>query len=156
MILDKLWQLEWQLAWSRRLHARKRKLLEKRKASREELISAGEDAHWAQDTIRHLIEGEKSSRLISRANRLGMPTPLYKTNEANEFGEDAAWEVGYTGIPYLNRAAQFDLRGRIRQEEKEHREVRAFWVKDILVPLLSVLLGIIGATTGLIALLLRK
>jgi hypothetical protein len=51
-----------------------------------------------------------------------------------------------------DRIGQSELRSRIRQEEKERREVIAFWIKDILVPGLSSVVGILGATIGVIAL----
>jgi hypothetical protein len=151
MILDKLWRLEWQLARSSRGHARNRKLLQERKASREELVSAGEDANWAHDTIRHLIEGEKSSRLFRRADRLGLPTPRYRFDKSDESVENEAWERGYTGISYLSRAAQFDLRSQIRQEKKARRDDIVSWIRDIVVPVM----GILSATTALIV-ALRK
>jgi hypothetical protein len=86
-----------------------------------------------------------------RANRLGRPTPDFNIDYEEE---DETWEHGYTGA-YLSRAAQSDLRRLIRQEEKEHRDALAFWVKDVLAPALSVVIYILGLTTGLIA-LLRK
>ena len=115
-------------------------------------MNAGEDAHWAHDTIRHLIEGEKSSMLLRRADRLGLPTPRYKVNEDNESDEDKAWEVGYTGLAYLSRAAQFDLRNLIRIEKKARRDDIVSWIRDIVVPLI----GVLGAVTGLIATLHKK
>jgi hypothetical protein len=156
MIFDKLWQLERQLARSNDAYKRKRKQLEMRKASLEEMQNAGEEANWTTNTIRHLIEGEKSSRLLSRADHLGLATPRYKINENDESDEDKAWEVGYTGIAYLSRAAQFDLRNQIRMEEKARRDDLEFWVKVIIVPVLSVVIGILGATAGLVAILHKK
>jgi hypothetical protein len=139
MIFDKLWQLERQLIRSSHAYARHRKLLEKRKASREEMESAGEEGNWANNTYLHQIEGEESSRLLRRADRLGLPIPRYRVNEYNESDEDEAWEVGYTGIAYLTRAAQPDLLNQIRMEKKASREEIVSWIRDIGVPLIGVL-----------------
>jgi hypothetical protein len=147
VIFDNLWRLEQQLGRTERVHARNRKELQKRKASKEEQVNAAEEANWARDTIRHLIEGEKSSRLIRRADRLRLPIPRYKVNENDESDEDKAWEVGYTGIAYLSRAAQFELRNQIRLEERTRRDDIVTWIKDIALPVV----GILGALTGLIA-----
>lgn len=152
MILDELWRLEWQSTRTMRAHDRTIKSLKQRKASRDEIESATQEASWDHDTFRDEIESTKSFRLIVRANRLGLPTPHFNVDKVDE---DETWERGYTAGAYLTRTAQPDLRSRIRQEEKERREAWAFWVKDIFVPALSVLIGIVGATAGLVA-LLRK
>jgi hypothetical protein len=123
-------------------------LLKQRKASREEMEGATQETVFESDTLVDTIESLKSHHLLGRANRLGLPTPRFSADESNE---NETWARAYTGGYYLSRAAQSDLRSRIRLEEKERRETTAFWVKDILVPALSVLLGIIGATTGLVA-----
>jgi hypothetical protein len=153
VILDKLWRLEWQIARTMRVHDRTIKRLKQRKASSEEIEMEAQEASWDSDTIRDEIESIKSFHLIGRAIRLGLPTPRFKAVEADE---DETWERGITGKYYLSRAAQTELRSRIRLEKKEQREVTAFWVKDVLVPALSVLIGILGATAGLIAILHKK
>jgi hypothetical protein len=147
MIFDKLWKLERQLEASKQEHMKNHKLLKDRKASQEEMVSAGEDASWKTNTLRHLIEGEKGSRLLRQADRLGLPTPRYKGNASDESDENEAWEVGYTGIAYLSRAAQFALRNEIRIEKKARRDEIVSWIRDIVVPVM----GILSAATALIA-----
>jgi hypothetical protein len=155
MIFDKLWRLERLLARVKRAHNREIKRLKRMKTTgelktTEELEIATQDAMWENDTLLDEIESIKGFRLIDRANRLGLPTPRFRPTD-DEADEGGTWERGYTGTYYPSRAAQADLRSRIRQEEKERREVIAFWIKDILVPVLSSAVGILGATIGVIA-----
>jgi hypothetical protein len=149
MVFDELWRLERQLAGTWRSHRRNMELLKQKKAGAKEMALAMHEATLESDTLVDTIESIKSSRLLGRANRLSLPTAHFKADE------DETWVCGYTGGRYLSRTAQSDLRSRIRQEEKERREAWAFWVKDIFVPAFSVLIGILGATAGLVA-LLRK
>jgi len=158
MIFDELWRLERQLGVRQRARSRTLKRLRQEPGSGGiAILSAREkpawqEAGWEIDALRDEIERSNASRLIRRANRLGLPTPAFNVKESID-GE--TWERGITGSYHLTRTAQADLRSRIRLEKKERREALAFWVKDILVPVLSVALGIIGATTGLIAVLHR-
>jgi hypothetical protein len=127
MMLDKLWRLEWQ-STTMRAHNRTIERLKRAKASQDEIEGATQNAMWENGTFRDEIEGAKSSRLISQANRLGLPTPKYNFDES---AENPEWDSGYPGKRYLSRTAQSELQSRIRQEKKESREVIAFWIKDI-------------------------
>lgn len=148
MIFDELWRMERRSARSKREFERKYELLKQRKECRDELGTLAEEGTLDECNFHDDIETIKSSRLLARANRLGLPTP-------DVDGDSERWRRSYTGSFYLIRAGQAELRSRIRLEEKERREAVAFWVKDVLVPVLSVVIGILGATAGLIA-LLRK
>jgi hypothetical protein len=118
-------------------------------ASQDEIQGILQDASFETDMAQEQIQIILSAPLFHDANRLGIPGPRYTDPDSDQ------WEQGHNGQIYLSLKGQSELRSRIRQEEKERREATAFWVKDILVPVLSVLLGIIGATTGLVA-ILRK
>jgi hypothetical protein len=144
MIFDELWRMERRQQKSKREFERKYKLMQQRKESREELNTAAEEAMMDDCNFYDDIETIKSSRLLGRANRLGLPTP-----ESN--GDTERWRRSYSGSFYLTRTAQAELRSRIRVEEKERREDRAFWVKDVFVPLFSVGIGFLGAAAGVIA-----
>jgi hypothetical protein len=118
-------------------------------ASQDEIQGLLQNASFETDMAQEQIQIILSAGLFHEANRLGIPGPRYTDLDSDQ------WEQGHNGQIYLSLKGQSELRSRIRQEEKERREATAFWVKDILVPVLSVLLGIIGATTGLVA-ILRK
>lgn len=118
-------------------------------ASHDEIHGLLQEASFETDMAQEQIQIVLSARLFHEANRLGIPSPRYTDPDSD------LWEQSHNGQVYLSLKGQSELRSRIRQEQKERREATAFWVKDILVPVLSVLLGIIGATTGLVA-ILRK
>lgn len=119
--------------------------LRQKGASQDEIQGLLQDASFETDMAQEQIQIILSARLFHEANRLGIPSPRY-----TDAGSDL-WEQAHNGQIYLSVKGQSYLRSSIRQEEKERREATAFWVKDILVPVLSMLLGIIGATTGLVA-----
>lgn len=90
-----------------------------------------------------------TNTLLARARRLRVPIP-HRYNEDKT--ESKHWYEGhYTGRWYLTSHGISALREEIRRELKARHEVRAQWVIW-----LSALTGVIGALTGLVALLTRK
>ena len=90
-----------------------------------------------------------TKNLLSKARKLRVPVP-HRYNEDKT--ESEHWYEGhYTGRWYLTTRGFAALREEIRREAKARHESRAQWVVWI-----SALTGVIGATTGLIALLLDK
>ena len=156
MILDKLWRLDWQSKRCTRALRRDIKRLKQSQAGRDQIEAAIQDTVWERDTLLDEIQGTKSFYLIGQANRLGLPTPprfRLSPDDAELPYEDGPWERGYTSTYCLSRTAQFDLRSRIRLEKKERLEVITSWVKDILVPMTTAVVGILGATMGVLAFL---
>ncbi len=85
------------------------------------------------------IDSLISRRIIRRANGLDLPIPLYSDKEA--------WERNRTtGAYYLTAKGRADLRSKIRKEKRERFEYWARWI--------VLLTGLIGAATGLVAVLL--
>jgi hypothetical protein len=160
VIFDELWRLERRLVALQSARSRTLKRLREEQGSQLPFINAHEKAAWEKsigqtDILRDEIERVKTTRLLKRANRLGLPVPSLTSHPiSSDTWKETRIAPGHISY-HLSRAAQSELRSRIRLEEKERREAVAFWVKDVLVPMLSVVLGIIGATTGLIA-ILRK
>lgn len=90
-----------------------------------------------------------TKNLLAKARRLRVPIP-HRNNDDNT--ESEHWYQGhYTGEWYLTTIGFSSLRDEIRREEKARHEARAHWVVW-----LSALTGVIGAITGLIALLVHK
>ena len=90
-----------------------------------------------QDELRVLI----SNHLVSLAHRLFIPVPEVKR-------EGGLWEqVSTTGQYYLTTSAPSELRSAIRRERKEKLEM---WLLG-----LAACTGLVGAITGLIAVLLH-
>jgi hypothetical protein len=88
------------------------------------------------------IEQQLSMQLVAQAERYDVPVP--------EFVDDGGpWkEPEYSSHYFLNEAARGELRSAIRKEKKERSEILRTW--------LTVVLSVIGAVTGIAALLFRK
>lgn len=87
-----------------------------------------------------------TKKLLNRARRLRVPIP-HRYNEDQSVAE--FWCEGhYTGRWYLTTKGVAALREEIRKELKARHETRSHWVVW-----LSALTGLIGAVTGLVALL---
>ena len=90
-----------------------------------------------------------TKKILSKARQLRVPIP-HKYNVDNT--ESEHWYEGqYTGRWYLSTSGFSALREEIRHEEKARHEARAH-----LVVWISSLTGVIGAVTGLVALLTHK
>lgn len=99
------------------------------------------ETNMAQEQIQIIL----SARLFHEANRLGIPSPRYTDPDSD------LWERSHEGQVYLSFKGQSELRSSIRAENKERWEARASILKDIAVPIA----GLIGAITGLIAVIRR-
>lgn len=102
--------------------------------------------HWRSVELGMLdseIESLKTGRLIAHAERLMLPTPA-----VNHPDEDGPWDFEmHTGMRYLTREAMVILRRQIREEIHERRQTVSFWITGLV--------GVIGALTGLLSVLLR-
>ena len=104
------------------------------------------DQFWAErrealTPINEQIANLSSQVLIDEAVRYELPIPEFKE-------EGGAWvQPEYGLIYYLNDVARAALRSDIRKEKKERSEILRTW--------LTVVLSIIGAVTGVAALLIR-
>jgi hypothetical protein len=105
------------------------------------------DAFWADRREALLPINEEISRitsqmLIDEANKYEIPISEFK----QEGGDWVQPEYGL--VYYLNDEARASLRSSIRKEKKERSEILRTW--------LTVVLSVIGAVTGVAALLFRK
>lgn len=90
-----------------------------------------------------------TSQLLVKARRLRVPVPRRYNEDKTE--SDHWYEGQYTGGWYLTNHGIAALRAEIRSELKARHESRAHWVVW-----LSALTGVLGAVTGLVALLSQR
>ena len=137
--------------YNERVQRRFRRALEKlgprtTGAQREEVY---QDWQYELDEAEEEEQGAYTRRLLHRARSLLVSVPA---RDGKELNGDTHWEQGHTlGTWYLTRAGIARIRTAIRDEEKARREARAHWVVWV-----SALTGLVGAATGLLAIILRS
>lgn len=95
------------------------------------------DFSLIEDKIAHL----KTQYLISKAEKMSLPTPSVTD-------KDGLYEISnYTRKWCLTNKGISEIRKLIRQERKEKLELWSHWA--------TILIGVIGAVTGLIAVIMR-
>jgi hypothetical protein len=99
-----------------------------------------------RDERRDQIQSLRSMLLTDRAEGLGIPIPPLSDTES--------WEPGrIPGTTHLTLKAQAQLSQSIRNERIENWSVPAFVLKDIVTPLVSLLVGLLGMIMGLFSLI---
>jgi hypothetical protein len=107
-------------------------------------------------SVRHLeleirdeeIEFEMSRSILLEAKELDVDIP--------DTNDQVIWIPDRFGTPYLNSRGRSRLRKLIDEEKNRRFEVRTRWVTKFVLPLVAALIGIIGALTGLVAVLQHK
>jgi hypothetical protein len=97
------------------------------------------------------MERELSMSLLTEADELDIELPPNTDHEiwsAGQMKEDA--------ITLLTTRGRSKIRALIDAEKARRFEVKTLWVTKFWLPLLAALVGIIGALTGLVAVLRHK
>jgi hypothetical protein len=92
----------------------------------------------------------KSISMIAEAWKFNIDLPSIEEKEA-WLGLDGAF-----GLPFLSNKGKLMMRRAIDEEKTRRREVAAWWWKTVIIPILATLTGVIGALTGLVAVLHHK
>lgn len=95
-----------------------------------------------------IYERSKLFGLIAEANELDVDLPSP--------GEKGTW-LGINGVagdvPRLSSKGKLLLRRAVDEEKMRRREVAAWWWKTVVIPGITALIGLVGALTGLVAVL---
>lgn len=141
-------RLSWQRTLLDRAYAKDIAAARKLK-DKEKIVSLEGDRRFEIDLHDEEEDAHITKKLLSKARRLRVPAP-HRYNEDKT--ESEHWYEGpYTGGWYLTTSGVSTLRDEIRREAKAKHELRAQWTVW-----LSALTGLIGAITGLVALLMHK
>lgn len=95
------------------------------------------------------IDCELGLRLAREANSLDIETPPSDQKEMWTEHKDS-------GMTWLSRAGRVYVRKLVYEEKARRFDAKTLWVTKFWLPLLASLVGIIGALTGLIAVLHNK
>jgi hypothetical protein len=94
------------------------------------------------------IEFEISRSILLEAKDLDVDIPDPHDKES--------WILSSFEVPYLTTTARSRLRKLIDEEKTRRFEAKTRWVTKFVLPLMAALVGIIGALTGLVAVLQHK
>jgi len=113
--------------------------------------------HWGE--VHHSVSRrrEASASLLDayRGKRLSKEAAKYDIEMPTEKGRpEFYWQTLRCGF-VLNPQGRTYLRRALDEEKTRRREVKTYWVTRIILPVTTVLIGLIGAITGLIAVIYR-
>ncbi|SRR6266404_1706423 len=140
-----------------RLHRKRRGIIaqaEKDRAkaekSRDHVLALQIDANCYSTCKRidECVDWVLDQTIRQEAQELDISMPLVTEREMWQRDEDQSL--------YLTSQGRFYLRRLIDQEKARRFEVKTLWVTKIILPLAGVLVGVIGALTGLVAVLQHK
>jgi len=141
-------RLTWQRARLDKAYAKGINAARKLK-DKEKIESLEQDHRFEIDLYEEEEDAYLTKVLLSKARRLRVPVPHRYNEDSTE--SEHWYEGNYTGRWYLTTRGVTALREEIRRELKARHEARSHWVVW-----LSALTGVIGAVTGLVALLGHK
>jgi hypothetical protein len=102
-----------------------------------------------RDILTHEIERRIGVSLCDEATNLDIEVPPKSDLEV--------WQPSDDGIPFrMSTRGRAHLRTLIAAEKARRFEVKTLWITKFWLPLLAALVGIIGALTGLAAVLQHK
>lgn len=147
----RLWRLKWDRYWENARYEKQLRPLHSRHPQNRQEIAEVEHSHLNQlNYIDTDIEILLSDSVIQEARRLDVEIP----RQRGEVDEDPNWEQSnFFGRVYLSTKGRSDLRRRVDEVKMRRFEVKTLWVTKFWLPLLAALVGIIGALTGLFAVL---
>ena len=142
----------WRLKRSRkkivRAYERDRQKLKKKKDRGPDEFEELEHAEWqALQVEDDAMNAVLSDQLWEEAREYDIAIPK----------GDGVWEDSYYGErKYLTMATRATLRRLIDEEKARRFEVKTLWVTKFILPILGGLVGVIGALTGLFAVLHQR
>ena len=142
----RVWHLKWQRYWTQRSFAKKYAELKKRNAPNSDLSEFFADEHFTIREIEGAIDFAIGSKLLDQARSLDVEVPPDADKSMWTSDEDQ-------GFVWLTPKGRASVRKAIDQEKGRRFDVRTLWVTKIILPIAGILVGIIGAITGLVAVL---
>lgn len=137
---------QWDLWVTRRRFDKKRRELLKTKPSRELLEEFGADEYYTVRDAGQFLDYVVGSDLVDEARKLDVEVPAVSLADLWVYHEDGEFS-------WLTPKGRAHVRKLIDEEKTRRFEAKTLWVTRFWLPLLAALVGIVGALTGLIAVL---
>jgi hypothetical protein len=143
------WRLKYQRWRVQAAYNRDEQALIRRKASQAEFAELNASEYFNIRLFDEEIDRLNALRLWRQGNALDLEMPDLDQKEMWTSSEDGR----YTFLSIKGRSC---VRHLIDVEKARRFEVKTMWVTRIVLPIIASLVGIIGAVTGLVAVLHRK
>jgi hypothetical protein len=144
-----IWRLKWQRWRIQQAYREDYKKLKENKAPADEFRQLDASEYFDTREIESVIDSRTSRRLTDQARSLDVETPPLSAKEMWIHHEDGE-------RVWLSAKGRSQVRKLIDEEKARRFEVKTRWVTKIILPLAGILVGIIGAITGLVAVLHKK
>ncbi|MBE3910770.1 hypothetical protein HJ153_22695 [Vibrio parahaemolyticus] len=105
-----------------------------------------QSCRWEVGVPEEELEHHLSQKILSKARKMRIPVPEADFDEDGHDNMQNWVEGSQTGYRYLSAQGYAKVRSSIRKELKERRDLRSHWVVW-----LSAITGLVGAITGLLA-----
>ena len=144
-----LWKLNRELRLTRESYANDRKNLAKRHARQDEFLAVDANEYFVVSIIEQAVDSLVGSRLLAEARALDVETP--------PLSDEEMWvQMPSPGDAFFTPKGRAYVRKLIDEEKERRFNVKTLWVTKLIIPIASLLIGIIGALTGLVAVLHKK
>jgi hypothetical protein len=145
-----LWKLRWRLWRIRRTTAKETTKLQNRTASSYDFQQLEWDEQNAVQDAEKYFDFKQGQKLRKQAVALDIELP--------PIADQTIWhdDTGESGFIWFTQKGRAQVRKLIDQERERRFNVRTLWVTKFWLPLLAALVGVIGALTGLFAIMHRK
>jgi hypothetical protein len=144
----KVWRLKWQRWRLQHSYAKDYKNLVKKKASQDELMQLHAGEHFDVEAVEQQIDFYIGTKLSDKARSLDVEIP--------HFSDKQMWVHGEQGYFWFSSKGRAHVRKLIDEERARRFEVKSQWFIKIILPTLGLVIGIVGAITGLVAVLHQK
>jgi hypothetical protein len=141
-----LWKLKRRRTAVQKAFEKDRAKLKASKAQRDEFFALDSQEYFEVREIERELDMEQSRLLFDQARALDVDTPT--PADAEMWNSDN--NLGRIWLTYKGRAT---VRKAIDEERARRFDVKTRWVTKLILPLLAGVIGIIGAITGLVAVL---
>jgi len=140
-----MWKLKRRLRKIGRTKQKETKKLKKRKADSYAFQQLEWDEQEAIKDAENFFDYKEGQRLRQQAVALDVEIP--PTTDLTMWVDD----TGESGLMWFTSRGRAHVRKLVDEEKARRFEVRTLWVTKIILPLAGLIIGIIGAITGLIA-----
>lgn len=100
-----------------------------------------EERHFELRMFDYEVAAEDTVELRAEAEKFDVPLP--------PFNDEEKWEQNPDGMYVLTLDGIAEMRQKIRKERLERRDESMYWVRNAIIPIMGLLIGILGLLVAL-------